>query len=115
MSTTSEYSSNKLNQVISNKTQHFVTKSFITASFETDKSFPEYHLYWVNLKKKLFEEDSNYTQMSFKLMNKKEVSYFKSIINDYELKQNNNYGSVWENKKLGFNKNLVLVKQMKLF
>jgi hypothetical protein len=48
-------------------------------------------------------------------MNKKELKYFKSKINDYEVKKDNRYGVVWENKKLGFDKTLVLINQLSLF
>jgi hypothetical protein len=115
MSTSSTYSSNKLRQVIENGTQHFIAKSFITTAFECDIKVPEYHLYWINLNKSTFEDMQCYQRMSFKLMNKKELKYFKSKINDYEVKKDNRYGVVWENKKLGFDKTLVLINQLSLF
>jgi len=115
MSTSSKYSSNKLKQVIDNGTQHFIAKSFITTSFEFDRKVPEYHLYWINMNKDVFEDMHCYQKMSFKLLNKKELNYFKSIIDQYEVKKDTKHGVIWENKKLGFNKTLVLINQLSLF
>ena len=52
--------------------------------------------------------------MSFKELNKREKKHFMSILDDYKKSLENNHGCVWENKKLGFNKTLVLVKQLNL-
>lgn len=113
MSTSSKYSSNKLKQVIDNGTQHFVSKSFITAAFDYDHYITEYHLYWYNENKGVFEDMHRYQQMSFKQLNSKEKKYFKLIQDDYSKTIDNKYGCVWENKKLGFNKTLVHIKQLK--
>jgi hypothetical protein len=115
MSTSSSYSSNKLKQVIENGTQHFIAKSFITTAFEFERKVPEYHLYWINLNKSVFEDMQCYQCMSFKLMNRKELKYFKSVIDQYETKKDSKNGVIWENKKLGFDKTLVLIKQLSLF
>ena len=77
MSTKSSYSSNKLNQVIENGTHHFVSKSYVSAKFDHDRKKSEYYLYWVNLKKGVFESDPKYHRMSCKPMNAKEKKYFK--------------------------------------
>jgi hypothetical protein len=45
------------------------------------------------------------------MLNKKEMRLFLSILDDYHQAVNNKYGIVWENKKLGLNKDLVLIKQ----
>lgn len=113
MSTSSKYSSNKLKQVIENGTQHFVAKSFITAVFDYDQYITEYHLYWYNSNKGVFEDMQCYQQMSFKQLNTKEQKYFKSIEDQYNKVLDNKYGVVWENKKLGFNKTLVQINQLK--
>lgn len=115
MSTSSKYSSNKLKEVIENGTKHFITKSFVTAIFDYDHYSSEYHLYWHNENKSVFEDMNCYKQMSFKLLNNREKKYFKSIQEEYNKVVENQYGSVWENKKLGFDKTLVLIKQLSLF
>jgi hypothetical protein len=51
--------------------------------------------------------------MSFKQLNNKEKKYFKSIENQYDKVIDNRYGIIWENKKLGFNKTLVHINQLK--
>ena len=107
MSTSSSYSSNKLKQVLTNGTQHFVIKSYTYTAFEYDRKVPEYHLYWINLNKGLLEDMPMYQRLSCKHMNKKELKYFNSIIDQYEQKISNDEGIVWENKKLGLNKDLV--------
>jgi hypothetical protein len=56
MSTTSAYSSNKLKQVIDNKTDHFITKSYVFAAFEHERRKSEYHLYWYNAKKGIYND-----------------------------------------------------------
>lgn len=110
MSTSSAYSSNKLKQVLENKTQHFILKSFVYPAFEHQRKKSEYHLYWINMNKGVFEEYPKYKNMSCKMLNKKEMKLFLSMLNDYREAVNNNYGVVWENKKLGLNKDLVLNK-----
>lgn len=114
MSTKSSYSSNKLKQVLENGTQHFIAKSYVSTKFDYDRRMPEYFLYWVNLNKGTFESDPNYHRMSCKLMSPKEKKYFKSILNEYKEAVNNRHGVIWENKKLGFDKTLVIVSQLKL-
>lgn len=114
MSTTSAYSSNKLKQVIDNETQHFIVKSYITAKFDYDRAKPEYHLYWYNDKKGVYEDIPKYQYLSFKELNKKEKKYFDSIRDEYFLAKETKDGCVWENKKLGFNRSLVRVNQYKI-
>lgn len=113
MSTSSKYSSNKLKEVIKNGTQHFIAKSFITAAFDYDHYITEYHLYWYNSNKGKFEDMHRYQQMSFKELNNKEKKYFKSIEDQYNKVVDNRHGTIWENKKLGFNKTLVHINQLK--
>ena len=115
MSTSSKYSSNKLKQVISNNTQHFIAKSYITTIFEYERKVAEYHLYWINKNKGVFEDMPRYQCMSFKLMNRKEIAFFQSILNEYNVEIENQHGKIWENKKLGFNKTLVRINQLSLF
>jgi hypothetical protein len=47
-------------------------------------------------------------------MNKKERKYFKSILDEYKEVINNRDGIIWENKKLGFDKTLVVYNQLRL-
>ncbi len=110
MSTSSAYSSNKLKQVLENKTQHFILKSFVYPAFEYQRKKSEYHLYWINMNKGVFEEYPKYKNMSCKMLNKKEMKLFLSILDDYHQAVNNKYGIVWENKKLGLDKDLVHIK-----
>jgi hypothetical protein len=108
MSTSSAYSSNKLKQVLENKTQHFILKSFVYPAFEHQRKKSEYHLYWINMNKGVFEEYPKYKNMSCKMLNKKEMKLFMSVLDQYNHAVNNKYGIVWENKKLGLDKDLVL-------
>jgi hypothetical protein len=108
MSTSSAYSSNKLKQVLENKTQHFILKSFVYPAFEHERKKSEYHLYWINMNKGVFEEYPKYKNMSCKMLNKKEMKLFMSVLDQYNYAVNNKYGIVWENKKLGLDKDLVL-------
>ena len=114
MSTSSSYSSNKLLQVIDNETQHFIAKSYITAVFEADRYVTEYHLYWYNKNKGTFEEHANYTRMSYKKMNKKEVKFFFSIEDKYSLVLENEHGCIWNHKELGFDKSKVMLSQFSI-
>lgn len=107
MSTSSAYSSNKLKQILDNGTQHFIIKSYIYPAFEYGRKKSEYHIYWVNMNKGAFEENPRYQHLSCKIMNKKEMKLFLSILDQYEKKIDSNQGIVWENKKLGLDKNLV--------
>jgi hypothetical protein len=111
MSTSSAYSSNKLKQVLENKTQHFILKSFVYPAFEHQRKKSEYHLYWINMNKGVFEEYPKYKNMSCKMLNKKEMKLFMSLLEEYRTAVKNNYGVVWENKKLGLDKDLVRIKQ----
>jgi hypothetical protein len=108
MSTSSAYSSNKLKQVLENKTQHFILKSFVYPAFEHQRKKSEYHLYWINMNKGVFEEYPKYKNMSCKMLNKIEMKLFMSVLDQYNQALSNKYGIVWENKKLGLNKDLVL-------
>jgi hypothetical protein len=110
MSTSSAYSSNKLKQVLENKTQHFILKSFVYPAFEHHRRKSEYHLYWINLNKGAFEEYPRYKNMSCKLMNRKELKLFLSMLSEYNVEVDSRNGTVWENKKLGLDKDLVLNK-----
>lgn len=110
MSTSSTYSSNKLNQVIKNETQHFIIKSYITTIFDYHRKKSEYHLYWYNKNAKV-EVDDLYVNMSNKLMNPKEIKFFKSIMNQYSTDIDCEDGIIWSNKKLGFDKTLVTINK----
>lgn len=114
MSTSSSYSSNKLLQVIDDKTQHFIAKSYITAIFESDRRETEYHLYWYNKNKGTFEEDDGYVKMSYKKMNKKEIKFFFSLEYNYEIVLENQHGLIYNNKSLGFDKSKVLLSQFSI-
>ena len=114
MSTTSAYSSNKLSQVIKNETPHFITKSFVKPRFDYDRHKTEYHIYWYNSKNPMFKDTPRYKYLSYKIMNKREKKYFEDILEQYTEVANNQYGKVWENKKLGFDKTLVKNNQIRL-
>lgn len=47
-------------------------------------------------------------------MNKKERKYFHSVLGEYKEVSNSRDGIIWENKKLGFDKTLVIVSQLRL-
>lgn len=115
MSTSSTYSSNKLKEILDNKTQHFIIKCFITAAFEYDRKITEYWLYWYNANKGADEENPQYRFLSSKKMNKKEMAFFMSNLSLYNRDIDSNDGCVWTNKQLGFNKEKVVFKQLKLW
>lgn len=114
MSTSSVYSSNKLRDVLKDKTQHFVIRSYMTASFEYDRRKEEMHLYWYNRNSCFDLELGKYQNMSFKKMNKKELKLFSSIIDQYIKTIDDEDGCVWEHKEIGFNKELVKTYQLSL-
>lgn len=114
MSTSSSYSSNKLLQVIDDKTQHFIAKSYITAIFESDRYITEYHLYWYNKNKGTFEEDDGYVKMSYKQMNKNEIRFFFSIEDNYKIVLENKHGFVYNDKSLVFDKSKVILSQFSI-
>jgi hypothetical protein len=60
------------------------------------------------MNKGVFEEYPKYKNMSCKMLNKKEMKLFMSVLDQYNQAVSNKYGIVWENKKLGLNKDLVL-------
>jgi hypothetical protein len=113
--TTSKYCSNKLQEVLNNKTEHFIIKSFVTAAFEYDRKIPEYWLYWYNPNKGANEENPQYRFLSNKKMNKKEVRFFYDVLTSYEPIITNKDGNVWHHKDIKFSKNKVVFKQLKLW
>jgi hypothetical protein len=115
MSTSSKYSPNKLKQVVSNNTEHFIIKSYITAKFECHIKKTEYHLYWYNKNAGMHPESMRYKCLSSKKMGKNEIKYFSSIINDYRAEIDSDDGAVWINKSIGFNKSNVIITQMILW
>lgn len=115
MSTPSTYSSNKLKQILENKTQHFVIKSYLTTAFEYDRKVPEYWLYWYNPNKGADDENPHYRFLSNKKMNKKELKLFYDILNMYVCKIERKDGNVWHHKEIGFTKDKVVFKQLKLW
>ena len=115
MSTSSTYSSNKLQQILQNKTQHFVIKSYLTTAFEYDRKIAEYWVYWYNENKGADEENPQYRFLSNKKMNKKELRFFFDNVDQYNAEVNEDYGTVWSNKEIGFNKDRVVFKQLKLW
>ena len=111
MSTTSAYSSNKLKQVIDNKTDHFITKSFVSAAFEHERRKTEYHLYWYNAKKGIYNDFHRYQCLSHKLLNKREMKLFLQILNQYNKEIDSEDGIIWVNKEIGFDKSKVIISQ----
>ena len=114
MSTTSAYSSNKLKQIIDNKTYHFITKSYVFPSFEYTRRKSEYHLYWYNAKKGIYNDLHRYQCLSHKLLNKKEMRLFLDSQNVYNKEIDSEDGIIWVHKEIGFDKRKVLIDQYKL-
>lgn len=113
--TSSKYCSNKLEEIVKNKTEHFVIKSYLTTTFEYDRKIPEYWVYWYNPNKGPDEENPKYRFLSNKKMNKKEIKFFYDIINSYASAIDNKDGNVWHHKKIGFSKDKVVFKQLKFW
>lgn len=114
MSTTSAYSSNKLQQIIDNKTYHFITKSYVFPAFEYNRKKSEYHLYWYNAKKGIYNDLHRYQFLSHKLLNKKEMRLFLDMQEKYTKEINSEDGILWVHKEIGFDKNKVIIDQYKL-
>ena len=114
MSTTSAYSSNKLKQIIDNKTFHFIAKSFIFPAFEYNRKKSEYHLYWYNAKKGIYNDLHRYQCLSHKLLNKKEMKLFLDNQDIYNKEIDSNDGIIWVHKEIGFDKRKVLIEQYKM-
>jgi len=112
MSTSSKYSSNKLKQVIGNRTEHFIMKCYITAAFDFDRKKSEYYIYWFNRNAGVDPDFMKYKNMSNKKMSRTEVSFFKSIESSYNKVDYGEDGIIWEHKDIGFNKSLVVVSQI---
>jgi len=107
MTTSSKYSSNKIIEVIEDRTHHFIMKSYITTIFETDRKKPEYHLYWYN-ENKMWEDTSMiYKNLSAKKLGKKELKYFFDNQDIFVEVKTNKHGTVWEHKDIGFDKSKV--------
>ena len=115
MSTSSTYSSNKLYEILQNKTQHFVIKSYLTAVFEYERKVPEYWLYWYNANKKQDDDNPHYRFLSHKRMNKKETKYFLDNIHQYIMDIDRKDGNVWSHKEIKFNKEKVVFRQLKFW
>lgn len=115
MSTSSTYSTNKLKQILENKTQHFIIKSFLTTAFEYDRKIPEYWMYWYNANKGTDDENPQYRFLSNKKMNKKELRFFYDNIKFYKIEIDGKDGTVWSNTEIGFEKNKVVFKQLKFW
>lgn len=114
MSTTSAYSSNKLKQIIDNKTFHFIAKSFIFPAFEYNRKKSEYHLYWYNAKKGIYNDLHRYQCLSHKLLNKKEMRLFLDNQNVYNKEVDSDDGIIWVHKEIGFDKRKVLIEQYRM-
>jgi len=114
MSTTSAYSSNKLKQIIDNKTFHFIAKSFVFPAFEYNRKKSEYHLYWYNAKKGIYNDLHRYQCLSHKLLNKKEMRLFLDNQNVYNKEIDSDDGIIWVHKEIGFDKRKVLIEQYRM-
>jgi hypothetical protein len=115
MGTSSKYSKNKIEQVIDDNTFHLITKSYISANFESERRKTEYHVYWVNENRGENEDLEGFKNLSNRKLNKNELKFFFNNIHLYELKEDNKYGCIWENKKIGFDKNKVIISQLSFF
>jgi hypothetical protein len=55
----------------------------VSAAFEHERRKTEYHLYWYNAKKGLYNDFHRYQCLSHKLLNKREMKLFIQIVNQY--------------------------------
>lgn len=115
MGTSSKYSSNKILQIIEDKTQHFIIKCYITAAFEHERRKSEYYLYWINTNQKSDIISGKYKYLSFKKMGNKEISFFNDNIKEYTLAIDSDDGYVWDHKSIGFKKDIVKAIQLSIF
>lgn len=115
MSTSSKYSKNKIEQVIANNTCHIITKSFIYAGFESERKKIEYHIYWYNENSGIDKTNTLIKNLTNKKLSSNELSFFLKNISSYELKEDNQYGCIWEHCVIGFNKNKVINTQLSLY
>tara|TARA_R110002020_G_scaffold58337_3_gene159816 strand:- start:5756 stop:6106 length:351 start_codon:yes stop_codon:yes gene_type:complete len=101
---------NKLDFLSNRSVPHFILKSYITTIFEYNRKKEEYHIYWLNKRKKFFDDEFRYCSLSHKKMSKNELAFFKDNEEIYEQTLVNKYGAVWEHKDIRIEKNLFLSK-----
>jgi hypothetical protein len=97
---------NLLIQLEQNLIEHFITKSYITAGFETSERRVEYHLYHKFHPEigKWNDKEMAYPNLRFKPLSKHELAYFRNNLKNYKLEQENQHGEIWVNKSVGFSK-----------
>lgn len=105
--------------------EHFVVKSYITASFETSERRIEYHLYHKFHPEigKWNDKEMAYPNLRFKPLSKHELNYFRNNLKKYKLEEKTSYsfedqfekhGEVWVNKSIGFSKKNKKSQQVQL-
>jgi|TARA_R100000081_G_C4769939_1_gene144930 hypothetical protein len=104
---------NKLDSLSSRSVPHFILKSYIQTIFEYERKKEEYHIYWLNKRRKFFDDEYKYCSLSYKKMTKNEISFFKNSLDSYKKALDNKYGCVWEHKDIEVRKSLFLSKFVK--
>lgn len=103
---------NLLVELEQKKIPHFITKSFITAKFETTECRVEYHVFHACDSKvgRWNRKDERYGRLKVKILSKFEVGYLLSQIQKYEQVTKGKrgiiperLGSVYVNKSVKFN------------
>ena len=87
--------------------EHFITKSYITADFETDECRNEYHIYHKCHESigKWSDRSIDYPYLKSKPFSSHELRWFRKNIDRYKLELSNIEGNIWINKSIGFKKN----------
>jgi hypothetical protein len=86
----------------------------VSAAFEHERRKTEYHLYWYNAKKGIYNDFHRYQCLSHKLLNKREMKLFLQLVNKYKKEIESEDGIIWVNKDIGFNKDKVIIPQYQL-
>jgi hypothetical protein len=86
------------------ETEFFVTKSYIYASFETDRKKEEYHIFYIKKNSNPEAYFQGYMNLKMRRMNKKEAAYFKSVKKNYDHQLTSDDGVVYNLKSRPFKK-----------
>lgn len=86
-------------------TQFFVMKSYLYATFETDRKKEEYHIFYIKKNSNPDAYYGGYMNLKERKMNKKEIAYFKKHVDEkYDVDLWNKDGKVFNLKGRPFDK-----------
>jgi hypothetical protein len=95
---------NTLKKFEDGPTEFFVSKSFVSAIFETERKKSEYHIFYIKQNSNPEAYCQGYLNLKSRRMNRKEVEYFKRNIDNYTETMKNDDGTVFNLKTKLFDK-----------